>query len=277
MKVSLPFSESSGQTVLVILLVMAVILTVGLSIASRSLTDLKMSQQTQESARAFWVAQAVLDKAIKANAGESVNYLDEIRYEVSKTSMGGGRSFVYPGKAEADNPLPLWLIDHNAQTGEILPGTSVTGTVTLYWGNAGTPANSAATPALEISLVYRPGADFMLRRWVFDPNSARRSVNNFSAALAGGLVQGQTFAFASSALDITSYANPYMVRLRLIYADSPHALGLASSFDLPNQGDCYDSRATVEESGISSRLSECVFWKTSPSIFDYLVFSGGSL
>ena len=47
-----------GQALIIILLVMAVGLTMGLAVVSRSVTDIRISQQEEESARAFSAAEA---------------------------------------------------------------------------------------------------------------------------------------------------------------------------------------------------------------------------
>src|SRR3989344_3666431 len=58
--------QSSGQAVLLVLLVAAVALGLGLSIISQSTTDIRISQQEQESARAFNAAEAGIETALKA-------------------------------------------------------------------------------------------------------------------------------------------------------------------------------------------------------------------
>ena len=49
---TIEFSQK-GQIVVTIILIMVVALTIGLSIAGRSVSDLKMSAQVEESQRAF--------------------------------------------------------------------------------------------------------------------------------------------------------------------------------------------------------------------------------
>ncbi|MBU3957074.1 hypothetical protein KKI19_02265 [Patescibacteria group bacterium] len=51
--------DSSGQALLIILLVMAVALTIGLSVVSRSITDIRISQEQEQSARAFLLPKQV--------------------------------------------------------------------------------------------------------------------------------------------------------------------------------------------------------------------------
>ncbi|MGB9585898.1 MAG: hypothetical protein ACPL7A_00585, partial [Anaerolineales bacterium] len=60
--------KNSGQALLIILLVMAVGLTIGLAVISRSVTDIRISRQEEESARMFSVAEAGIEEALKAGA-----------------------------------------------------------------------------------------------------------------------------------------------------------------------------------------------------------------
>jgi len=282
MKVLLPQNKNNqnGQAVLIVLLIMTVILTIGLSVVSRSVTDIKISQQTQEAARAFWVAQAGLEKAIKANAGISSDSLNDIDYTVSKATLGGGNEFVFPEKVKANETVTLWFVGHDESTGLIDTGVSFKDKITLYWGNeseAGVPSES--TPALEATLVYNKGG-FKNMHYTYDPFANRSVKTNFTPAVTTGspfTVSGQNFKYSSDVIDLKDYGTPYFLRLRLLFNPSPQVLGVLASSSLPNQGNCFESSATVSESGIVRKLKQCQFWLVSPNIFDYVLFSGGGI
>lgn len=61
------FGYKSGQIGVAILLIMTVLLTMGLSIASRSTEDLFLSEQQSESARVFNAAEAGIEDALSTN------------------------------------------------------------------------------------------------------------------------------------------------------------------------------------------------------------------
>ena len=67
-------SRQSGQILLIVVLTMIVALTVGLSIAARIVTELKISKQNEESQRAFQAAEAGIQQTIQRQ--ESINNLD---------------------------------------------------------------------------------------------------------------------------------------------------------------------------------------------------------
>lgn len=282
MKIFLPDAKNSesGQAVLIILLIMTVILTIGLSVVSRSVTDVKISQQTQESARAFWVAQAGLEKAIKANAGITTETLNNINYSVSKIGLGAGKEFVFPEKAKASESVTLWLVGHNESTGEINDTVSFKDKITLYWGNEGESSDLETTPALEATLIYNKGG-FKTMRYVFDPYSDRSVPTYFSTVNGPFTISGQNFSFSSDEIDLKDFGTPYFLLFKLLFNTSPQVLGAkvssSSSSNLPSQGNCFESQATISESGIVRKLKQCQFWLVSPNIFDYVLFSGGGI
>lgn len=57
--------KNRGQMILVILLVMAVGLTIGLSVASRSITDVNFSTKIEDSSRAFSAAESGIEEALR--------------------------------------------------------------------------------------------------------------------------------------------------------------------------------------------------------------------
>ena len=69
------FSEASrqGQMLLVVVLTMIVALTVGLSVVSRTITNLRISRQSEESQRAFQAAEAGIEKTIESGSPSSID------------------------------------------------------------------------------------------------------------------------------------------------------------------------------------------------------------
>jgi len=284
MRKLLPGKKSSekGQVVLIVLLIMSVILVVGLSIASRSVTDIKISQQSQEAARALWVAQAGLEEAIKLNqsigAGEK-QPLGGVEYSVTKRGIGGSDEFVFPESVAADEAVTLWLINHN-DDGTIGSGGYTGNTLKFFWGKEDPPPLSDTTPALEAILIFEDSGK-KTKHYVYDPNSSRRSSSTHfdspSASACSAFGDGTKFAFCSDEVTIPD-GTPYLVRLKLLFnTNVSHPVGVKGNADFPQQGSCYESSATIAESGVTRKLRQCQLWGTSPSIFDNVLFSGTNL
>jgi type II secretory pathway pseudopilin PulG len=282
MNSGLPSSKSSsGQVLLIVLLVISVLLVVGLSVVSRSVTDIKISQQSQEAARALWVAQAGLENAIRANAGVSgTNESLNVSYDVVQKDVGGNE-FVFPDKINANESVTLWLIPHDESTGDLAPPADATTyggprRVSLYWAEAG-------MPALEATLLYKDALNqFQFKRYTYDPDDSRiPSQTHFAAAVRSSTtIEGKTLLFNSGQIDFSAGVVPYFLRLRLLFNSTPQFIGAkAEETDrpFPKQGNCFVSTAEVLESRVTRKLSECRLWQTTPPIFDHLLFSGGDI
>lgn len=267
--------RQSGQAIIIILLILAVGLTIGLSIISRSITDIRISQQEEESARAFSVAEAGIEESLKAGAATDV-IIEGITAEVSETAQGGGPTFDFGGgKFEEGDIQTVWLIEHS--DGELVPPSfPENGTIAVCWGEG-------TTPAIEVTIIYEFGGSFRVARGAYDRDAAIRG-NEFDAPEAavnanrcGDLDFEKDIALGPGGLGIPGGSTLYAMRLKLLYNDSPQPLQVWGSSPFPSQGKCFVSRATVKESGITRKVQQCQFHKAPPGIFDYVLFSEGDL
>lgn len=274
MVIKLPYSRFSfqrGQVILVILLILSVILVVGLAVVSRSVTDVKISQQSQEATRALWVAQAGLEQAIKANAGIG-GTLNEVAYSVAKEDLGGqSNNFVFPGKFSSGDSQTLWLVDHNSD-GTINFNPKGISRLTLFWGQS-----TSDKTALEATLLYKTSeGKYYFKRYAYAPSELTSSTY-FAQATSPCSLNEVTFTYCSDNFSLPSGSVPIFLKIKLLFNSFPQPVGVSANASLPNQGACYESTATVTESGITRKLQQCQLWETTPPIFDYVLFSGGSL
>jgi len=267
---------------LVVMLISMVVLAIGLSVVSRSVTDVRISAQSQEAARAFWVAQGALEKAIRASAG-GVGTTGDITYQVTKASLASRESFVFSDLVSANSPEVIWLVGHDG-SGEIDSSEYYQGgSLDLYWGNEGTASDTETTPAMAATLVYQTiTGTFNSRKYAFDPYAGREAKTNFSLPTVGNFeIDGKKLVF-KGAVDFSglpSFSKPYFLSLELFFSDISHLAGVQTSTGspLPSQGNCYQSAATITASNIVRKLNECRQWDSPPEIFSYLLFSGGGL
>jgi Tfp pilus assembly protein PilX len=280
---------SSGQVLTIVLLLMAVLLTVALSVVSRSITDIRISRQEEESARAFSVAEAGIEASLKAGSATPVT-IDGISANVTEDPMGNEPVFIFPTDVDARETQTVWLVGHNAQG---LPdhneGYYSGNKITIYWGNETESDGSDKTPALEASLLYQNGVgQFLVKRNAFDPypvsGTHQRKNNKFWRAGVGvGFYNpgGSTETFRYRAdFGIPAGSIPYALRLKLIYNTEFQLLGVESddpSHPFPLQGKCFKSSGKVLQSGITRTVEQCQFYSSLPGIFDYVLFSEGDL
>ncbi len=269
-----------GQILLVILLVMTVGLTIVLAVVSRSITDIRISQQEEDSARALSVAEAGIERALVG--GPSIDTIGGITYRVSSEVLGDSKNFDFGGgKFAAGDTQTVWLLPHVAN-GEELDESGVgfpyNEKITVCWGD-----NPEDKSALEVILIYKGGVDaddFKIGRRVFDADYGRAAENKFDQADdIDGDNCGSKLAFGEN-IDFTDFTHNfegtklYVLRLKLLYNNQPQPLAVSSESEkFPSQGNCYISTAGGEESGITRRVRQCQFYKSPPEIFDYVLFS----
>jgi Tfp pilus assembly protein PilX len=69
-------NNQNGQALLIVLLGMAVVLTLVLSIVSRSVTDVSITKRDEESLRAFSAAEAGVEQALLVGTGTSGGFAE---------------------------------------------------------------------------------------------------------------------------------------------------------------------------------------------------------
>ncbi|MEK7061501.1 MAG: hypothetical protein AAB954_02470 [Patescibacteria group bacterium] len=289
-------NNSSGQALLLVLLSMSVVLTIVLSILARSTLDINVSSQSEESVRAFSAAEAGIEQALVVGSTGDVD-VGNATFNAEVTAFSSAASeFILPSSLYSGESATVWFVSHDAN-GNLTcnDGTCFTGNqLQVCWGKAGTPDNSATTPAIEVSIVYLsiPGnyTTAKIAREVIDPNTARRSSNSFTAPNNGACqVNSQTFPFKKT-LNLASLGIPaasfnfdgglQLARLAILYnTDMGHPVSVNVSFGgnsaLPSQGTVIDSSGV---SGGSTRRVEVVRgFKELPDIFETVVFSQGGI
>lgn len=273
-----------GQALLIIVLVVAVGLTIGIAAVSRSVTNLRISTEQEESARAFSAAEAGIERTLTGVSVPS-DLIEGFNLIVQEKSIGGEADFVFQETAVGDTKT-IWLIGHD-DLGELDPSDLEekysADSIEVYWGNNDTAGNQDTTPAIEAVVLYKDvDGVFKVNKFAIDPNTGKN--NGFDDVDASGdfeLTSGdQTFTleFFKTLTLPPDPAITYALRLKLIYNnDESHLLGVRGTEPLPLQGKCVESTATAKDSGVTRKAEQCQFYKTPPAIFDYVLYSEGSL
>ena len=274
--------KNAGQSLLVILLVMAVILTIGLAVASYSITDIKISQQEEESARAFSAAEAGIEESLKAGSATSVT-VGEITANVTEAIQGDSQDFNFgESKFPSGELANVWLIGHTEE-GVLNPAISFpsNGQIKICWGEETTLG--ASTPALELALVYQNASgEYKVIRQGYDPVNGRtvgfdENVDKDGGNCADGLAFSKDISLDGGVFNLTVSDKPYLLRLKLLYNSDLQPIAIQANSNLPEQGKCYDSSAAIQTSGITRKIRQCQFFQAPPEIFDYVLFSTSDL
>ena len=229
--------KERGQVLLIIILVMVVSLTVGLSFISRSITNIRTSREEASSQKALAAAEAGIEQVLKTGVGIPIgtSFTGEpnTTYGAIPNAVSGTSILVNGGNVvPKDDGADIWLVPHNPDgTPNYL--TPWTGNLTIYWGDTSGSCNNAA---LEVAVISGPVASPTLKRYAYDPCPARRSSNNFSPSSPGGAVSGKSFAFSAALPLITS---GLVARVVPLYKNA--SIGVVGSIALPSQGIKIDS------------------------------------
>lgn len=283
--------RESGQTLLIVVLIMVVVLTVGLSVVLRSVTNVRIAVEEDNSARAFSAAESGIEQALKTgvtfSSSKTLDNNAEIK-TVTVTSLDGTEFLVNSGNyIEKDDATDIWLVEHNSngslnfssgwQSAEVVPGNA---TLTVYW-DATTTACEAA--ALEIVVVSGTQSAPVTTRYALDPCDTRYSINKFSPATANTPsynIGGKYFKYRKE-ISILSSSRGLLVRINPIYNKTTLAVKGCAHATNPSDASCYllpSQGKQIESVGASgTTLRKVTFFqgysKVPAEFFPYVSFT----
>ncbi len=219
-KNKLPTSCHKGQILLISLMVLSVAMTVILSIATRTISTLRMTSAQDSSQRAFSAAEAGLEKALIAasNTTYTENLSNNSSFTASSSRVTADEFLVSNGGLILkNNAADVWLSNYPDYS------SPWSGMLTIYWGSlsdvcVAKPEVSNTMAAMEIILISGTRLVPVIEHYAFDPCVPRSNSNKFSTVLPGGTVGGKDFAYSANisvfsgliARVIPLYANTFM-------------------------------------------------------------------
>ena len=266
---------------MVVMLILGVLVTIGLSISSRSVTEVKVSTTQEESVRALEAAEIGLEKylgGIAAVPKTLVTVDTGVQYSLSDTTSLGSGAIYKP---------PYTLADGEVATLDL---TGYTGNgVRVCWGDNSMTLPNNEKPAMIASIYYQAtDGTFQIKSRGYDPLSPVRYPEWRGVGGSGACgVPDITFAYsklilfngATFGLNISS-GTPLFMRVRLVY-NKNNSLPVAfnanggASAAFPLQVGTVESIGTAGDSvqKIRAEVPDYDF----PSVFDVAVYSGNGL
>lgn len=267
----------AGQILLIVILVIIIASTIGLSLASRSITSLRTSTEEAESQKALAAAEAGIERAIQGSipiAVQGNNPSNNSSYSTSLTEILSSNFPINGGNViPKDEGADIWIVSHDNNNSPIYSEAQSLQFINLYWGLAsevcGTPTAPAAIQAIVVSRNKSTG-EIKSHRYAYDSCSGRKAGNNFTLAESGTFtVAGMTFANRTSPQnDLAKNVNDIVfIRVIPIYKDTVVAVFACnyageSCTALPSQGYKITSTGT---SGDASR--KLTVFKGYPQIY----------
>jgi len=302
------FRNSKGQAVLLVLLGMAAVLTLALSIVSRTVSDISNVTSDEKSSQAYTKAEEGIE-ALLYNPYTNGGVYTSTNVSASATRYGENQSQVEYDPIKAGQSDTIWFVSHH-QSGYFTCSGGVpcyTGNSALEmqvcWGDDGTANNQQTTPAIEVSVYYddtrasigsSPNySGVKVVRRAFDGYSARATLNGFQNVASNTCTGLTGYRFSSGTIRLSDYGVPngatclsnaggclLFARIKLLYSDSEdHKIGVTFSggsgnASIPQQGWLITSTGTVEN---AKRRIETIQYLDEPlDIFDNAINSYGS-
>ncbi len=280
----------NGQALIIVLLVLGVVLTIGLAIVSRSVTEVRVSTTQEESLRALEAAEAGIERALggviaigEVSAVGSVP-TTQATFNVSNVSMGAGQYYQSPFLLEGGDVLTVAL--DNGATADL------TGVHDICWGNPGSSA------AIEVMLYYDQGGTVGVVRKGFDSNALVNDngfVRNPEVSNSPCSIPGSNYQFSLRGVGVPATRNvdfvgtepedlgmpvgatPLFMRIRMFYNTTPEPIGFAaiSGQSFPSQASQITS--TGQSGDSVQKVSVYQANPDLPFMFDAALFSGTSL
>ena len=253
--------NETGQVALIVLLVMVVMLTLGIAVAQRGVTDVRIAQQEEDSARAFQAAEAGIEEALSTLVGGSGSFGEDTSYDVT-VGQAGSSGFVFGQPVAAGEVVYVNLAGAS-------PGMN---RLDVYFMEIGKDDCDVTPAAVEVMILSSPGGNTRVRREGFDISSRG---NNFDQVTKGNYsFEGVSFC-AKATVNLTG--NDQQVRIRPLYNRA--VVGVdpqPANATLPNQYLQVESVGQTE-AGVTRAVTVKRSEPQLPPIFDYALFSGGGI
>lgn len=269
-------TNQKGQAFLVVVLIMIIALTVGLSVASRTITNLKMGSEEENSQKAFSAAEAGIEQVLQTR---DVNIQKDFTTAsgakilfVQKEFVGASTNDILLNNGSTvskDEGLDIWFTPYDPNPANIY-NTNWSGTFTLYWGTAGkSQCTDAAIELIVITGTSKSDSNLQKSTYTRETGCTTRSTGFTTAAAGNPSFLGENFPYSAS----FNLSNVLFARVIPIFSNTKVGvhIGAGPNFPSTGQGQLITSQG---QSGSSQReVSYFETWDTLPSAFLFSVFS----
>lgn len=277
-----------GQVILILLLVMTVGLAIGLSVVQRSITDISTATKVEESSRAFSAAEAGIEKALRGDSNPVTFSETGASAAISDSGLLplAGQPLEYP-LISKEEVAQVWLADP-----QTLNQYYNQPYLEIAWG-ATNIQNPDEYPAIEVVVIYFAGGLYQSKKFYFDSNSLRASLNGFQnisdncsnspAVFSTSMGQNRVF-YCRNSLSLSGITPTLMLlRARILYSNVSQPFAV-----LPWGGNCGTNACSlppqarmITSTGIAGATSRQVqvfrLERVVPPYFDYAIFSLGEI
>lgn len=267
--------SEQGQALLVVVLIMVVAITIGLSVALKSITSVRISVDQENSERAFSAAEAGIEKVLKTSSDIASEFTldNNTKIKSARLTRSADSEFILNNGTivEKDEGTDVWFVNHT-DTGDVQYAPVWNGKLTVFWGSSSSSCTSAA---VEIVLLYGASSDTaQAKRFAIDPCNTRSANNKFLAPTASAAtVAGQTFYYSYT---IDPISSGILARVVPLYFSTPVAVRGQTATGQPQALGTQGKR--IESTGIAGGTERKITYfqgypKVPAELFQYVLFS----
>lgn len=248
-------SSQSGQVAVVVLLIMVVLLTIGLSLATRTTQELFLSDQQAESARVFNAAESGIEQALsEVQVGSGTLTVDGVDVQYNVT-----------GSSTLDTRVTEGMSVHLDMSG-------YAGNVSFEWATEGACSSRASLVAM---IYFDDNGTTKAMSVPFGPGCDSRSDDFTDAGNAGGNPYYHTYTIPASALPSGPNISVLFMRVKPIYADTD--IRITGGIGFPTQYHVINSTATYVGGDEERSIEVSRTLPSGPSYMDYALYSGAAI
>lgn len=300
--------NQKGQALLIVLLVSVIGISLGLTLASRTTEQTRMSADIDESSRAFSAAEAGLE--------ESAQHIGELSftsnptlgaggsYEVSIQPAGGtDQPYAFPGEIKNNQPITVWLVGHKTDGSGDIDWTVEYDNrwIAVCWGD---PSQPTVQVGLEATLFYKKSTN--PDKAITLPDLTQTYYAIAKAAYNQAIIANADDVNLVAPPDIDFCENKYLYQTTITFRDMAATSGYEFFFPrdtliflklrpivanggttkiavipkdnkvLPTQGEEHIS-VGVSAGGKKTKIVQFVSHPAPPELFDVLIYSKDAL
>lgn len=283
--------NESGQVLLLLIVIITIALATGLSIIQKSISDVSTASKVEQSSRAFSAAEAGIEQTLQGGSGNVIFSENNSSAIVSDQGLqpvvvagSPQNALEYPPLAKEDI-VQVWLANFNDTSNPpAIFYNPPSSQLDVYWGSKQTNDNDDA--ALEITLVYHDGINYLSKKWYFDSYATRAPENNFEKVncSGGNTPEGGNIQYYCKKTIEGLPAAPsrlILLRARLLYNSVSQPLAVQAvgtcgfACSLPPQAREIYSRGISGETQRTIKIFQVE--KVVPFYYDYAIFSTGEI
>ena len=228
---------SSGQVALIVLLISAVVMTIGLSVSKKTVVDTKIEAGQEQLKQAFNTAESGLDYYFGTGSTKFTAVDNNSTADITVKNIGGGSTTAADQFILSGGNVGIWMVGHDSD-GNIDYSSYFKGSlVTLCF------SNSLSAGAIKLDYFYRQAGSYQVKRMGYNLlSNAVSGFTNFAVApVQGGCIAN----YRSIALPLTiTGVTPLILTARMINTSGKiYLIGTGDTF--PIQGIAVSSTGRV--------------------------------